>query len=148
MRSRTVTTGIFIGIADVTQSGCRSTRHPVPASSIPSLIHRFASRRVVLPIPLLVGSLRSEALRRAEPAGPLFPLSRRSDRHLACATGAVCRPWSRSIYRSRGITCEPYVCDRVSECVCVRAWRSPEDTADCRMAARFGFLERRGICLA
>lgn len=39
-------TGIFIGIAGVTQSGCRSTRaYLFPASSIPSLIHRFASRR-------------------------------------------------------------------------------------------------------
>lgn len=45
VRPWTMTTGIFIGIADVTQSGCRSTRHPVPASSIPSLIHRFAPRR-------------------------------------------------------------------------------------------------------
>lgn len=51
----------------------------------PDLIRRFVSRRVVLAIPrlCLVGAYAREGI-RVEPAGPLLPVSRRSDRHLAC----------------------------------------------------------------
>jgi len=132
--------GDFHRNVDVTQSRCRSTRHPVPTSSIPSLIHRFISRFAdSASAASLVG-----AYARRHPSwtgwSPLFPLSRRNDRHLACNRCGFAAPGRRLFIDSAVLpascmfviawanTCALHACVRA----CVRAcMRLPEDTADC-----------------
>jgi len=71
--------------------------HPascVFASSIPSLIHRFISRRSADSASALVLAPMLRGI-PSEPADPLFPLSRRSDRHLACNRCGFAAPGRR-----------------------------------------------------
>jgi len=147
--------GDFHRNVDVTQSRCRSTRHPVPTSSIPSLIHRFISRFAdSASAASLVG-----AYARRHPSwtgwSPLFPLSRRNDRHLACNRCGFAAPGRRLFIDSAVLpascmfviawanTCALHACVRA----CVRACVHAVARGYRRLSARLGFLERRGIYL-
>lgn len=127
-RSRPMTAGIFIGIADEKR---RYTISRLPTSSIPS---NPAFRPSGLCSLAPIRSTRSRGGIRAEPAGPLFLLAEAIDTWRATGV-AVPRepsvtPLARSIYRSRGITCEPCcVRDRVSACMRVACLRSRHEDA-------------------
>lgn len=85
-----MTTGVFIGIAVlmkrhyISQSVNCSSQHILFLLLLFRLIRYFASRLFyATPRPPSVGAYAREGI-RAEPAGPLLPVSRRNDRHLAC----------------------------------------------------------------
>lgn len=82
---------------------------------------------------------------RAEPSGPLFPLSRRIDTWRA--TGAALPPLGRGLFIDPAYYLRA-LCLRSRERMRVRACLHAFARGYHRLSARLGFLELRGIYLA